>query len=258
MTELSKPSAPFVPTDKLETLARELFNGALPRLSGDGWKRRCQLAKEFAAAHLSIPVLPKPDAKEHAALAPAFKAIAASRQARVDAFLGTLAQPLTAKVLRDKLVTALGEKALALRLFNARHSVAAAMGLLDALEGRDTKLDLVTNHIADGGKQFLARLDAALGAGVSAKLLPQGPLRIGALNTLLDGLSDALAESKSGTGFAAVAPQKPASASAPVRAVPASKPTPKAAAPMKHDAFDSLSARAKMDFIKAGGQLAAN
>lgn len=248
----SKPSAPFIPTDKLEALARELFNGAMPPLSGDGWRRRCQIAKEFAAAHLTVPGVATPDAKKLAALAPAFRAIAASRQARVDSFLAALPQPITHKALRDKLVIALGEQALQANLFNCRHTVACALVLLDQLEGRSAKLDLLTNPIADGGKQFLARLDAAFGVGVSAKLLPRGPLQIGALNTLLDGLSDALAESKAGVGFAA----KPATTPVPAPRAQSARPTPKAAGPMKLRDFDKLSARAKMDFIKAGGQLA--
>ena len=252
----SKPSAPFIPTNKLEALARELFNGALPRLSGDGWKRRCQLAKEFADAHLAVPGVAKPDAAKLAALAPAFRAIAASRQARVDSFIAAQPQPITHQALRDKLVIALGEQALHAKLFNCRHTIACALVMIDQLEGRSAKLDLLTNPIADGGKQFLARLDAAFGVGASAKLLPRGPMQIGALNILLDGLSDAIAESKAVAGFAAPATTATPKPSVTTLSRAASKPAPKAAVQMKLRDFDKLSPRAKMDFIQLGGQLA--
>lgn len=261
----SKASAPFVPTDKLEILARELFNGALPKLPADGMKRRSALAKEFADAHLNVPGVAKRDAQKFAAIGTPLQAIAASRQARVDAFLAALPQPITERALRDKLVIALGEQALQVKLMSAHNAVACALTLLDALERKDAKLDLLTNHIADGGKAFLAKLDAAFGAGASAKILPQGPLRLGAMSELLDGLADALADSRAGMTFAAtpskptIPPQATASTSKLFKtAPPAASCKPAVAAPTRKTRtdFDQLSARAKMDFIKAGGKLA--
>lgn len=254
----SKTSAPFIQTNDLETLARELFGGALPKLPLDGVKRRAALAREFAAAHLTVPGVAKPDGAKFAALGTPFKAIAASRQARVDAFIAALPQPVSRNALRDKLVIALGEQALQVKLLSAHNAVACALTLLDALERKDAKLDLLTNHIADGGKAFLAKLDAAFGAGASARILPSGPLRIASMFELLDGLADALAESKAGVGFATTPPRATAGTSTAFKpAPPAASCKPAVAAHTKKTRadFDQLSARAKMDFIKAGGKL---
>lgn len=191
VTANSKPSAPFIPTDKLELLARELFNGALPKLPADGMKRRNVLAKEFAAAHLLIPGVAKPDAAKLAALAPAFRVIAASRQAHVDAFLKTIAPKATVGSVRQQLVAVLGEQAVQLRLLNARHSIAAALVLLDRLDGNaDAQLDL--SH-ADANR-FEARLDAAI-PGARAHFYPGG--KVGYVLSGLDllaQLADALAD----------------------------------------------------------------
>ena len=200
MIAKTKPAARFYSTDALEILARELFNGALPQLPGDGVKRRLALAREFAAAHLTVPGVCKPDPAKAAALAPAIKAIASSRQARVDAFLAGLTPKPTANSVRRQLVTALGEQALQIKVFNFRHSIAAAMILLDRLDGKaDTQLDL--RH-ADAVK-FAAKLDAAL-PGARQKFYPGGnvshPLRGLAL---LAELAEAVAESKAGTPTAA-------------------------------------------------------
>lgn len=264
MTTNSKPSASFIQTDKLEVLARQLFNGALPKLSGDGFKRRHQLAKEFTDAHLTVPGIAKPDAAKVAALTPAFKAIASSRQARVDAFIAALPQPISHKTLRDKLVLAMGEQALQVKLLNCRHTVACALVMIDALEGRDTKLDLLANHCADGGKRLLDRLDGTLGRPARESLMPRGPLQIGAMIALLDGLGDALNESKAGITFADTTgkPSTPQSATAgtskalkPTPTVVSCKPAVAHTKKTRAD-FDQLSARGKMDFIKAGGKLA--
>ena len=187
-------------TDDLEKLARELFNGSLPKLSGDNWKRRSQLAREFAAAHLTIPGISKPEAAKLAKLAPPFKAIAASRQGRVDSFLAGIAPQPTVGSVRQQLVSVLGEQALQLRLFNFRHSIAAAMILLDRLDGKaDTQLDL--RH-ADAVK-FAARLDAAI-PGARQKFYPGGnAMHSLAGLALLADLAAALADSQAGATAAA-------------------------------------------------------
>ncbi len=261
----SKPSASFIQTDKLEVLARQLFNGALPKLSGDGFKRRHQLAKEFTDAHLTVPGVAKPDAAKVAALTPAFKAIAASRQARVDAYIAALPQPISHKTLRDKLVLAMGEQALQVKLLNCRHTVACALVMIDALEGRDTKLDLLANHCADGGKRLLDRLDGTLGRPARESLLPLGPLQVGAMIALLDGLGDAVNDNKAGISFAdttskpTTPPRATASTSNSFKSASpggSCKPAVSAHTKKTRADFDQLSARGKMDWIKAGGKLA--
>lgn len=255
MTTNSKTSAPFIKTDALETLARELFNGALPKLPLDGVKRRAALAKEFADAHIVIPGLSKRDPVKFAALGTPFKAIADGRQRRADSFLATLPQPVSRNALRDKLVIALGEQALQVKLLSAHNAVACALTLLDALERKDAKLDLLTNHIADGGKAFLAKLDTAFGAGAGARILPSGPLRIASMFELLDGLADALAESRYGVGFTATSNEPTTPPRATAGTSTAFKPAVAAHTKKTRADFDQLSARAKMDFIKAGGKL---
>lgn len=204
-------------TDDLETLARAIFNGALPKLSGDNWKRRSQLAKEFVGAHLNVPGLCKADPAKAAALAPAFRAIAASRQGRVDAWLAGLVPKPSANSVRQKLVAVLGERALKANVLRAQHQVACALVLLDALEGRDTALDL---HLADSGQRLVTRLDAAFGKAARESLLPRGPAYLTEGLALLTNLADAVADQQAGTTTAA----HPArTAPAPAAAVP--KPT---------------------------------
>lgn len=199
----SKPvTTPYIPTADLEKLARELFDGALPALPRDGVKRRSVLAREFAAAHLLVPGVVMPDAKKRAALAPAFRAIADSRQARVDAFLKTITPKPTVGSVRDLLVRELGEQALQVRVLNARHSIAAALVLLDRLEGKtDSRLDLC--H-ADPQK-FVARLDAAM-PGARQHFYPGGDVNHSLRGLyLLAELADAVAESKAVVGIVASA-----------------------------------------------------
>ena len=216
----SKTSAPFYQTDALEALARELFAGALPQLPGDGVKRRLALAREFAGAHLSVPGVAKPDAAALAALAPAFRAIAASRQGRVDAWLAGLVPKPSANSVRQKMVAVLGEQALQLRLLNFRHSIAAAMILLDRLDGKAaTQLDL--RH-ADAAK-FAARLDAAI-PGARQHFYPGGnAMHSIAGLALLSDLASALAESQGGT-LTAATPARPTAATKPA-GKPAVRPT---------------------------------
>lgn len=193
MIATPKASAPFIKTDDIETLARELFNGALPKLPGDSVKRRNVLAREFAAAHLTIPGVCKADAGKFAALGPAFKAIAASRQARVDAFLtGIVPQPTVGSV-RQKLVAVLGERALKANVLRAQHQVACVLVLLDVLEGRDTAMDL---NLADSGQKLVARLDATFGKAARETMIPRGPGYFTEGLALLANLADAVADSK--------------------------------------------------------------
>lgn len=199
MIVTSKPNSPFYHTDALEALARALFNGAMPKLSGDNWKRRRQIAKELCAAHLAIPGVCKPDPAALEQLAPAYRAIAASRQARVDVFLAGLVPKPTASSVRQQLVSVLGEQALQLRLFNARHSIAAALALLGRLEGRATPLDLGKCD----AQQFAAKLDDAL-PGARQHFYPDGNVMHSLRGLdLLSELADAVAESKAGTTTAA-------------------------------------------------------
>ena len=191
-------------TDDLETLAREIFNGALPQLPGDGTKRRAALAKEFVGAHLNVPGVAKPDAAKLAVLAPTFKAIAASRQVRVDAFLAKLVPQPTVGSVRQKLVAVLGERALKANVLRAHHQVACVLVLLDALEGRDTAIDL---HLADSGQKLVARLDATFGKAARESLLPRGPGYLTEGLALLTNLADAVADHQA---VVVVAAPKPA------------------------------------------------
>lgn len=207
-TKTSVPSAPTIRTDDLVTLARSLFAAALPPLPRDPMKLRAALAKEFKGAHLSVPGVAKPDAAALAALAPVFRTVAASRQGRVDAFLASLTPKPSANSVRQQLVSVLGEQALQLRLFNFRHSIAAAMILLDRLDGKaGTQLDL--RH-ADAAK-FAAKLDAAI-PGARHKFYPGGnAMHSLAGLALLSELAEALAESQARPGPApAAAVPKPA------------------------------------------------
>ena len=195
-------------TDDLETLARAIFNGALPKLSGDGFKRRRQIAKEFAGAHLTVPGVCKADPAKVAALAPAFRAIAAARQVRVDAFLAKLVPQPTVGSVRQKLVAVLGERALKANVLRAHHQVACALVLLDALEGRDTAMDL---NLTNSGQRLVTRLDATFGKAARATLLPRGPGYLTEGLALLSNLAEALADHQAGVVVAAPKPAgKPA------------------------------------------------
>ena len=219
MTAKSKPTEPFIRTDDLETLARELFNGALPALPSDGMKRRAALAKEFTAAHLAIPGVSLPTAAA-AKLAPAFDAIRKTRQARADTFLASLQSPPTVAGVRAQLVAVLGERALQANLLHARHRVACALVLLDTLEGHaGSVLDL---NAADGGKLLVDRLDDAFGKDARQSLLPRGVNYFGESLCLLNDLAEAVADARAGNHPTANPPTKrPASAPATKPAGPA-------------------------------------
>lgn len=194
----------FIATDDLEQMARALFNGGMAPLPKDPLKRRNALAAEFSRAHVEIPNVSKRDVEKFAALGAPFKAIADSRQARVNEWLAALPQPLTHAAIREKLVRVLGERALGVRLLHARHAVAACLVLIDALEGRNTPLDLS----ASDADKLVARLDAAFGKPARVSLLPRGPHYIGDAAKLCAELADAvLAERASATP-----PAHPASA----------------------------------------------
>lgn len=242
MTTISKPArAPFVRTSDLEALARSMFNGALPKLPADPLKRRAVLAKEFADAHLSIPGFCKPVAAKLAGLAPAFRAIASSRQVRVDEWLSALPQPLTHAAIREKLVRVMGERALGVRLLNARHAVAACLVLLDALEGRNTPLDL---NASDANK-LVARLDTTLGKEARQHFLPRGPHYIGDAAKLCAELADALLALEAPSA----PPTRASNSPAPVPAKAASKGT------LTRAEFDTLSPSERMAAIKRGVKL---
>jgi hypothetical protein len=180
----------YIATSDLETLAGALFNGGMAPLPLDPNKRRVALAREFARAHVEIPGVTRRDVVKFAALGTPYKAIAAARQVRVDEFLAALVPKPSVENVRQKLVAALGEQALQIKVFNWRHSIAAAMILLDRLDGKaGTQLDL--RH-ADAAK-FAAKLDAAI-PGARQKFYPSGnvshPLRG---LSLLSELAEALA-----------------------------------------------------------------
>ena len=195
----------YIATSDLETLAGALFNGGMAPLPLDPMKRRGALAKEFARAHVEIPGVTRRDAEKFAALGTPFKAIAAARQARADTYLAGLAPKPTANSVRQQLVTALGEQALQIKVFNWRHSIAAALVLMDRLEGKaESNLDL--RH-ADAVK-FAARLDATI-PGARQKFYPGGNVShpIAGLSLLAE-LAEALDESQAGT-TAAATPKRP-------------------------------------------------
>ena len=225
-------------TDDLTDLARELFNGALPKLSGEGFKRRSQLAREFAAAHLSVPGVSKPDPAKLAALAPAFRAIAASRQARVDAYLAGLVPQPTVGSVRQKLVAVLGERALKANVLRAHHQVALVLTLLDSLDGRDTALDL---NLSDSGQKLVTRLDVTFGKAARENLLPRGPGYLTEGLALLTNLAEALADHQAGVVVAAP--------SAPTRPTAAPKPAGKPAAPPSAETL-AAAVRAEADPAK--------
>lgn len=236
----------YIATSDLETLAGALFNGGMARLPLDPMKRRVALAREFARAHVEIPGVTRRDAVKFAALGTPFKAIAAARQVRVDEFLAGIVPKPCAKRVRQQLVQLLGEQALQLRLFNFRHSIAAAMILLDRLDGKaGTQLDL--RH-ADAAK-FAAKLDAAI-PGARHKFYPGGnSMHSIAGLALLSELAEALAESKAGT-TAAATPARPAAApSVPTRPTVATKPAGKPAAPPSAETL-AAAVRAEADPAK--------
>lgn|GEM_PF-2179882 len=239
-------------TEALETLARELFNGALPKLPADALKRRAVLAKEFADAHLTIPGVCKPDAQKLAGLAPAFLAIADSRQRRVDAFIAALPPVVTHADIRARLVQVMGERALAVNLLHARHAVAACLVLLEKLEGRDVPLDLKGN----AADKLVARLDAALGRPARESLLPRGPLHIGEAAKLAFELSAAVLESSgervNNCSQTAPQPARPVTTFVVSPAKAASKSGPSA---LTRSQFDALSPAEKMAAIKRGVKL---
>lgn len=193
MTTPTKPSAPHVPTDALEAIARELFNGALPKLPASAPnRRRALLAAEFERAHLTLPGISKRNAATFAALGAPFRAIAEARQARVDAFIAALPKPISQAELRIKLAMAIGDQALKARLHNVRHSIAAALVLIDRLDGRDTEIDF--NAFA--GAKLVDRLDTVFGQSARQQMLPRGPLFVGDTVRLVAALADAVIDSR--------------------------------------------------------------
>jgi len=245
-TTNAKPSGPVFQTDKLEVLAHQIFNGALPRLSGNCQKRRAQLAKEFTAAHLKIPGFSQPDPAKLAALDPTVRAIADSRQARVDAYLASLPEPVSLASVRQRLVASLGERAIVFNLMHAKQQIAAALVLVSALEGEAPGASLGTS-----GASLVSKLDKLLGADARQQCLPRGtsyPLdNLRLLSDLASALIDARAASA--TPKATQAPRAPAPRAQ------STKPAAKASGLMTRSAFNTLSPFDRMTFAKSGGRL---
>ncbi len=125
----------FIRTEDLEQLANELFGSGMAPLPRDPLRRRSVLAAEFSRAHITIPGVSRRDESKFAALGTPFRAIAASRQARVDAFIAALEPRPTVDGVRARLVKIFGERALVQNLLHARKQIAFSLMLISELEG---------------------------------------------------------------------------------------------------------------------------
>lgn len=201
--------APYVKTSDLETLARELFGGGMGKLPPDPLKRRAALVGEFADAHLNVPGVAKPDGAKLAALPPALRAVAAGRQARVDAFIAALQPGVTIASVQAQLVQILGAREMSRNLLRAKEQIAAALVLVSILESGSASAAQIPDDLIAAAQRLGGKLDA-ISPDCRAHFIPRGSTipTVGRGIELLAQLCDAvLAERASATP-----PAHPASA----------------------------------------------
>ncbi len=246
-------TATFIKTEVLEKLAKQIFGDALPSLPRAEDARRDAIAAEFSAAHLNVPGVSRRDETKFNRLAAPFRVIAENRQQRVDSYLANLTPPPTVATTREKLVRALGERALAGNLLHARRQIALSLLLISALEGESNAT--VPANQTEAARLLAGKLDLL---GAKEKFIGHGQSfpSIGSGLALLAELADAVNDERTpspapaAVTAASPVPRRP-SCAAPKLAVPSA--AERKTMPLTE--FNALSPAARMDFVMRGGKL---